>query len=429
LSAKKGKSYLTLEELEGIELKGESLYQFKQLILLLLIGELYGLNTLKKILSSVGISSKNCYKVWGKFSYNTLYELISQGLVNDFKEHLSELCQLSESSWSRAELTIIIDETIFKTWLKCRIDDECYAEYYGKYFSGQTHKSEYGFRFSLTGVNIGKNFFPLYFNPIRKAEKCEEQAVEMIKKVGLLISQCAKKEGFTIPSIGLSLDAGYNKEELIASCEWLEQRIKTTVNFICVPRKNNIVQIGKFKGSINQYIKEVFLVKETQHKGDKEFFMRQKGFYKAKNREVVFLFFRLNNSNKVSVIYSTNLSIKAKTMRHRWFHRTKIEHFFRTIKHTLKVQQSTVDCTQGFFKKVILFALKAVFIKKFESYCRRKFRIFNNFTFVKLKHEIIYSVCDLSIIFNQLKSCGFCRHGTLRKAEYQYFRVIRNSLI
>lgn len=424
MTDKKDESYLLLEELEGIALEGDSLYRFKQLILLLLIGELYGLNTFKKILSSVGISSRNCYKVWGKFSYNSLYELISKGFVDDFKEHLGQLCQLSESSWSRAELTIIIDETIFKTWLRSRFDDEYYVHYYGKYFSGQTHKSEYGFRFSLTGVNIGNSFFPLYFNPIRKKEKCEEQAVKMIKKVGVLISQCAKKEGFTIPSIGLSLDASYNKEEIIAACEWLEETIKTTINFIGVPRKNNIVQIGNFKGSISQYIKEIFLIKEAQYDGEKDFFMRQKGFYKAKNRQVVFLFFRLNNSNKVSVIYSTNLSIKAKTMRHRWFHRTKIEHFFRTIKHTLKVQQSTADCTQGFFKKVILFALKAVFIKKFERYCKSKFRILNNLTFSKLKHEIIYSIRDLSIIFDQLKRCGFCRNSTLRKAEYQYFNPI-----
>lgn len=411
------------------DLEGESLYQFRQLILLQLIGELYGLNTFKKILSSVGISSKNCYKVWGKFTYKNLYDLIGEGFIANFKEHLSQLCKLSESSWSRSELTIIVDETIFKTWLRSRFDDEHYAQYYSKYFSGQTHKPEYGFRFSLTGVNIGDTFFPLYFNPIKKGDKCEIQAIEMIRKIGLLISQCAKKEGFTIPNIGVSLDNGYNKDKIIEACEWLEKEIQTTVNFICVPRKNNLVHIGKFEGSLRQYIEEVFLKKEAQYDGEETFVMRKKGFYKAKNKEVVFLFFRLNNSKKVSVIYSTNLSIKAKTMRRRWFHRTKIEHFFRIIKDTLKIQQSTTDSTHGFFKKVMLFALKAVFIKKFESYCRKNFRLLKGFTFWQLRQEIIYSICDLSIVFDQLERCMFCRESALQKAKYQHFRTMGNSPI
>lgn len=412
-----------------IDLEDESQYQFRQVVLLLLIGELYGLNTFKKILSSVGITSRNCYKVWGKFSYKALYDLINKGFIDDVKERLNELCQLSHSSWSRAEVTIIIDETIFKTWLQCRFDDQYYEKYYGKYFSGQTHKSEYGFRFSLTAISIGDQLYPLHFNPIKKGEKCEEEAIKMIKKAGLLISQCAKKQGFTIPSIGVSLDNSYNKEQVIACCDWLEEQIETTINFICVPTKSNIVQIGDFKGSLKKYIEEVFLVQEAKHKGDKEFFIRQKGFYNTKNREVVFLFFRYKNSKKVSVIYSTNLSIKTKTMRHRWFKRNKVEQFFRLIKHTLKVQQSTVDSTEGFFKKVMLFALKAVFVKKFEIFCRRNFRIFKGFTFWQLRQEIIYSLCDLSSIFEQLERCAFCSKSALQKAIYQYFNAKKYSPI
>lgn len=412
-----------------LDLTDESLYQFRQVVLLLLIGELYGLNTFRKILSSVGITSKNCYKVWGKFSYKDLFDLVSKGFVDDFKEHLCQLCQLSDSSWSRAEMTIIIDETIFKTWLKCRFDDGRHAEYYGKYFSGQTHKSEYGFRFSLTGISMGDTFFPLYFNPILKGEKCSGQAVKMIREAGVLISQCAEKEGFTIPNLSLSLDAGYNKDEIITACGLLEESMGVKMNFICVPRKNNIIESGSFKGSIKQYIEEIFLVQESEHSGNKEFFIRQKVFYKARNREVILLFFRLNNSKKVSVIYSTNLSIKAKTLRRRWFHRTKIEHFFRIMKETLKVQQSTVDSTHGFFKKVMLFALKAVFIKKFERFCQKNFKELKNFTFWKLRQEIIYSLCDLSIIFDQLERCRFCRKASLQNAKCQYVMIQKKSPI
>lgn len=412
-------------ELDEGDLEGVSIYQFRQTILLLLIGELYGLNTFKKILSSVDITSKNCYKVWGKFSYQDLYDLISQGFVEQLKERLNELCQLGESSWSRAEVTIIIDETIFKTWLNCRFDDDKYAVYYGKYFSGQTHKSEYGFRFSLTGVSVNDEFYPLFFTPIKKESKCEQEAVSKIKKVENIFLQCAKNQHFKIPSISFSVDGGYNKEDLIIACDELSLK----VNFICVPRKNNIVRIGSFEGSLSQYIEQEFLVKEKETNSNQPFYIRVRGFYKSKNREVVFLFFRLNKSNKVSVIYSTNLSIKAKTMRRRWFHRTKIENYFRILKDTLKIQQSTADSTDKFFKKVMLFSIKAVFIKKFENYCRKHYKAFKNLTFWKLREKIIYSQCDLSIIFDQLERCAFCRLSTIQRAKYQYFRTIGKSPI
>jgi len=414
-----------LTKVNNENLAGESLYQFRQTVLLLLIGELYGLNTFKKILSSVGITSRNCYKVWSKFSYKQLYGYVSHYLVLQFKESMEELCSKSDSTWSRASITLIIDETIFKTWLQSKDDDELFSTYFGKYFSGQTHKSEYGFRYSLSGVSIGEKFYPLYFSPIKKGEKCTVEAQQTVKKMEALIRQCAKKQGFKVPNISLSVDGGYNSEDLIKECS----QLKTKTNFICVPKKNNVVKIGHFQGSLTKYIEECFLPEEENSNCQQDFFIRKKGYYNCKKMEVVFLFFRLNGSKKVSIIYSTNLSIKAKTLRRRWFNRTKIELFFRKIKDTLKVQQSTADSCEAFFKKVSLFILKVVFTVRFEKYCRKQFKEFKDLTFWQLRQKIIYMNCELSIIFDQFEKCRFCNTNTVQKAKYQYFRNIRYSPI
>jgi len=406
-------------------LKGEALYQFRQTTLLLLIGDLYGLNNFKKILSSVGITSRNCYKVWGRFSYKQLYSYVTNYLVSQFKESFEELCKKSDSSWSRAEVTLIIDESIFKTWLNRKSDDNLFPTYFGKYFSGQTHKSEYGFRYSLCGISISDKFYPLYFSPIQKGEKNVIEAANAINKMEKLVRECAEKQGFIIPNIALSVDSGYNDKGLMELCE----NLQTPINFICVPKKNNIVKIGNFQGSITKYIEEVFLAKEADTSSQKVFTIRVKGYYKCKDREVIFLFFRLNGSKKVSVIYSTNLSIKAKTLRRRWFHRTKIENFFRIIKDTLKVQQSTADHCAAFFKKVGLFIIKAVFIIRFQNYCRRNFKEFKEFTFWQLRQSIIYQNCDLFPIFDQLERCRFCNQSTIQKARNQYLIRLRYSPI
>ena len=397
------------------DLSGESLYQFRHAVLLLLIGELYGLNTFKKILDTVGISSRNCYKVWGKFTYKQLHGYISDYLEMQFKESFEELCSKSESSWSRSEVTMMIDESIFKTWLQNDLENQSFSDYFGKYFSGQTHKTEYGFRYSLSGISIGNDFYPLYLSPIKKGEKCIVEAVKSVKKMEALVRQSSEKQDFIIPNIALSVDSSYNNEALMDACDNLE----TNTNFICVPKKNHNVRIGKFKGNLTTYIENNYLNKESQ---DNAFVLRKRGYYNCKNREVVFLFFRFNGSSKVSVIYSTNLLIKAKTLRRRWFHRTKIEHFFRKLKDTLKVQQSTADRCEAFFKKVSLFVLKAVFITRFQNYCKKEF---NGLTFWKLRQKIIYNHCDLSVIFDQFEKGGFCKKSTLQNAKNQYFANIR----
>jgi len=414
-----------LTKVNDENIEGESLYQFRQTVLLLLIGELYGLNTFKKILSSVGITSRNCYKVWGKFTYKQLYGYVSHYLVLQFKESLDELCTKSDSSWSRAGITMIIDESIFKTWLQSKEEDELFLDFFGKYFSGQTHKSEYGFRYSLSGVSIGDLFYPLYFSPIKKGEKCGVEAQKTVKKMERLIRQCAKKQGFSIPNISLSVDSGYNNKDLIEVCS----KLKTKTNFICVPKKNNIIKIDGFKGSLTKYIEEHFLPEEAKNNLKQNFYLRKKGYYNCQKMEVIFLFFRLNGSKKVSVIYSTNLSIKAKTLRRRWFNRTKIELFFRKIKDTLKIQQSTAGSCETFFKKVSLFILKVVFTVRFEKYCRKKFKEFKNLTFWQLRQKIIYTNCDLLIIFDQFEKCMFCNTNTIQNAKYQYIRNIKYSPI
>jgi len=342
-----------------------------------------------------------------------------------FKESFEELCKKSDSSWSRAEVTLIIDESIFKTWLHRRSDDDLFTAYFGKYFSGQTHKSEYGFRYSLSGISIGDKFYPLYFSPIQKGEKNVIEAAKTINKMEKLVRECAEKQGFSIPNIALSVDGGYNNIDLIELCRSLQ----TPINFICVPKKNHIVKIGNFQGSLTKYIEEHFLAKEAANSSQKSFTIRVKGYYNCKKNEVIFLFFRLNGSKNVSVIYSTNLSIKAKTLRRRWFHRTKIEAFFRIIKHTLKVQQSTADHSAAFFKKVGLFIIKAVFIIRFQNYCRRNFKEFKDVTFWQLRQNIIYQNCDLYPIFDQLERCRFCNQSTIQKAKNQYFMRLRYSPI
>jgi hypothetical protein len=175
---------------------------------------------------------------------------------------------------------------------------------------------------------------------------------------------------------------------------------------ICVPKKNHKFQSGSFSGSFQSLIEQEYLPKEAAYlekcrKGGhppEPFLLRVRGVYANKGREVALLVFRLNGSKKVSLVYSTDLSAKSKTLRRRWFQRTLIEQFFRLLKDTLKIQQSKVTCHRGFLRKLWVWLFKAVHCQLFRNYCRRHFRLLKGWAFGRLRQRITYNRIESSLL-------------------------------
>ena len=103
------------------------------------------------------------------------------------------------------------------------------------------------------------------------------------------------------------------------------------------------------------------------------FTWRASGQYCSQKRTVILLFFRLNNSDKVSIIYSTNTSIFEKTLRHHWFDRTYIEQFFKLLKHSMKIQNTIRRTKEKFENKLYQFMCLAFHLQIFVKFIRKKF--------------------------------------------------------
>ncbi|MEZ4887220.1 MAG: hypothetical protein R3E32_20985 [Chitinophagales bacterium] len=128
-------------ELQDTELTADEAYKLRKILLIFLVGELYGLHNLHQILQAQGINSTKLYKVWEKFTYSKLIELINKLLVKYFLDAFIPLGKGSNSQQSRSRLTIVIDHSVFKQWLKnFPIGDK-----FAKFFSGQFNTSVYGF--------------------------------------------------------------------------------------------------------------------------------------------------------------------------------------------------------------------------------------------------------------------------------------------
>jgi hypothetical protein len=245
--------------------------------------------------------------------------------------------------------------------------------------------------------------YPLYFDFVKKkqseTDKVETQtqiAEKLVKKWGLLLEKASKKD-ILIPTLHFSCDSGYSDVELSKTC------FDNKLTYISVPKKSHLFEITDKTGSatktnLEDWIKNVFLVKEQEHelaqaqlakKDRKPFFYRVRALYCSQKRQVTLLAFRLNGSKKVSIIYSTDKNIHAKTLRRHWFQRTYIEQFFKLLKHIFKIQEARVKTKKEFQTKLYRFAFIALHAQKLIKHLRTKMKICREYGFITIRRMLI----------------------------------------
>jgi hypothetical protein len=421
-------AYIRLEALDKAKISPQAQGQVQKVFLLLLAGSLYDLATLKEILSLYGIKSNNYSKILQKLSHNQVYDVFMYSARTIFKTEFIKLLAQSGSSQSRAEITIVGDDSTFRQWLINAENDP----FYGPFFSGQFKHTVSGFCVSLVGCVLSGTFYPLSFRLIPKTQpqptkekdnkEANDKTVKKERKKSLVefekglkdvhdyITQLSKEAQQELPQLYVSIDSGFNNKELLDYCQTLEMIT------ISVAVSSEILFYNEQRMNFQTLTETVFLPKELKYfntlneKTDNEankldkkpFLLRLKVFYQKLQRFVTILMFRLKGSKKVTIIFCYDKNVKAKTMRRHFFQRTQIEQFFRMVKHTLHIEQSTSDGYQSFIKKVAIFFLKAIFAFTFRNYCRKHIRRFKTYSFYKLRKNIVHHNADKTILIDLL---------------------------
>ena len=394
------KAFVSLDNLEKMGIPKNERGNVQKVTLLLLAGTFYGIHTLKELLELYGVKKTRCTKIWRQLSHKQVYDLFVQGSRQVFQTAFEKLLKQSAASQSRATMTIVGDDSIFQHWLKSAENDP----FYGKFFSGQFQKAVFGYCVSLVGVVLGDTFYPLTFSlvtkkEVKKGEKKESLVVieKGIKEVVSFLEAIAERIKVELPTLYISLDNGFNDTELFNKCAELG------LIPLFIPTKSGIIEFENTRMSFAELINLQFLPQEKAFFADeknknKHFLLRLRVFYNKMNRFVTIIIFRFNKSSKVTIVFTDNKDIKAKTMRWHFFQRTQIEQFFRLVKHTLQIRQSKSDDFKSFNKKLALFFLKALFAFTFRNFCRKHFKRFRTFSFYKLRINIIHHNVDKAIL-------------------------------
>lgn len=386
-------------------------HQLKKLLNVFFLGQVVGLPTLHSILKQYDISSNKHqidYKeLCNKLTYNTIGKIFESVFEQQLLDVLDKMSQKDSSCWSRELVTVLLDDSIFKQWHNSQDWSKDFEDCFGKFFSGQFRASVYGFKVVTLALSIEGIVYPLYFDYVKKAichsagtkedkvEKATQIAQKLVEKWGLFVKK-AKSKGILIPKLHFSCDNGYSDVALSNTCAANE------LIYISVPKKSHLFDIQNKNGSVTHtnledWIKNVFLTAEKKHevlqthlpkKEKTAFIYRFRATYCAQNRQVTLLAFRLNGSKKVSIIYSTEKSIFAKTLRRHWFQRTYIEQFYKLLKHVLKIQEARVKTKNEFHTKLLRFAFVAFHAQKLVKFIRSTFKQFDKFGFISIQRTL-----------------------------------------
>lgn len=289
---------------------------------------------------------------------------------------------------------------------------EEFGKCYARYFSGQTHKAEYGFHVVLLGICIGEEFYPYRFKLVNHSHKGQLTKVscDLLNKCASFMGKVRKQHGLVFGKIYVSVDSGFRNERFLRQCE--VHGFESIVS--CV--KSHTFEIGQYKGNLKTYIEKIYKTKEQAYLAECKrigedaaaFTLRVKAYYKTMKREVLLVFFRVNQSKKVSVVMTTDQVAKRKTIRRRFFQRVKIEQFFRFVKHILRIQQSTSKNTLGMLRKIAVFFVKAVLLQRLTRKIRRTHTFFEKMGFERIRRHfsLSCSMDALDELFNEVTFCN-----------------------
>ena len=399
LEAKQEKFNTALDELANQQSKRDD-SGYQKLILIQLIGELFGQHTLTGLLASVGIKSNQANKKWQKLSYKTLFSWLISSCKNAFLEEYQVLLQQSNSTWSRQNLTLIGDESVFRQWLEQATQSQ--DEHYHKSYSGQFCRTVWGYKCSMWGVMMNDRFYPLVIRFVKKDEKCADVAGHCFQEMADFINK--HSVGHAKPALHVSLDSGFNNADLVSKIPQEGFRL------IGVPKENHVVTYEEKKVNI-KHLKQVFVEKETIHTAKEPssvgFVWRVKVFYQLHQQAMVLLFFRFQGSQKLSVVFCSDCQASSKTIRRHWFARTCIEQFFRLLKTTLRIQESKSVDYAGFIKKFSLTCMKACFVLSLRNRVRKKVKGWAKSTWVDIRRALAIEL-GLDWLQSRLNWRAFC---------------------
>jgi hypothetical protein len=384
-----------LAALAGGKLGDKDRQVVDKLLNIYFLGQLLDLPTLHAVLEQYGVKGNTLQIKYNKLLENMGHRDFIGIFESFFVQHiggrLEEMCWKDPSVWSKTRVTAVLDDSVFKQWLKGLLGNDAH---YGCFFSGQTKSTVYGFKVACFGLVVDGAYHPMFlgFVPKKTPGAAKKAAEGLVGRWGGFVRGLEKK-GLFLPWTAFSCDNGYNDVGLSAACG------ENYLDYIGVPKTNHYFIVGGQRGKLSALIdgfgeKEAGYLQQcgADNVPAAPFTIRYRAYYEAQGREVVLLLFRLGGSKKITAVYTDNLHMFAKTLRRHWFDRTYIEQFFKLLKHSMKIQCTITTTKDAFENKLYMFMFLGLYLQLFVRHARKRsdFGLARDIGLEGLKRQLIF---------------------------------------
>lgn len=178
-----------------------------EVIMILVMSLLLGWDTVNEVAKRLGLSKDELYNQLKGLTVQKWRELFRSAFEQLAEERLLEVQGKSDSTWSRLEVLLSIDNSVVRKWGKI-------LSYLGKWWSGQFHRVLNGHDVLMVVLKIGKEVMPVSFWVMSKKGPVNSK----VERTKLMIGELAKywsSKGIELSKIAVSMDAWFNDNELI----------------------------------------------------------------------------------------------------------------------------------------------------------------------------------------------------------------------
>lgn len=305
----------------------------KEVIFLVVMSVLWGAYTPNQIVEQLGIDKKAFYEAI-KGHVASFWKSLLNGVGYEIaEEELKGVLEQSASSISRANITVVLDDSLFRRLAKTMA--LCY-----KWWGGAMKKVAKGHDAVLLILVVKGDVIPV---ELELASKQGREVTDRIQKACAMLERLANRllaMGLDLSTIEVVADSFYTNEDIA------EETTSLGFTFIGEGKKNWIFTLGKTTYKLGE-LKE----KELTQSYNNEYFLRLKASHESFSKIILLIW---NDGNRPKGLIVKGRSLRGMEIIRAAKNRNAIEQFFRFLKTTLKTSQIKLRSKSGVWATLTL---------------------------------------------------------------------------
>jgi hypothetical protein len=308
-----------------------------EIMLLIVIGMVYGLYNVNQISEQLDITPKPIYQKLKEISKEQWQAIMGKLMIENAIEKLKNYQQKSEATKSRQQASMSVDDSLIKRLGK-------YLSYVWSWYSGQIHRVTRGQDLLGIVMKIDNEIIPLSMVLVSKQGRANTNKPDILIREIKKLKALFEEAQIDITNLGISFDSWWLNTDVSAQLKELGFHKQ----IICAKQTTQL-KVGRKKQSLVQYYFETDLQAGWGHQIPAA---RLKGTNPTFG-DVVVVLFEVKRSKAFALFVPAHPLRTCETLRI-WANHSSIETFWKRLKHWLGLGKMQLQNANGAWADIAL---------------------------------------------------------------------------